>query len=124
MARVAINIRTLKGSANPANAGTIGTGGTLRVSADVVNGNYWTMRPGDILMVRNEDGATPRTVTISGPADPQGRTQNAVVAITNGNETPFGPFEYAGWSQSGANAGQVFVDGDNANLKLVVLRQP
>ena len=121
MPRGLINIVQLKaGSGDGRSAGNETTG----VPAD---DHYWLHATGDLLVVRNADSGNAHTVDVQAVGDAQGRNP-----LTGGKSTRAVPassfviFDLGsgeGWIQTGADAGRVHVDVDDANLRLQVLRR-
>lgn len=92
-------------------------------NADVANGNAFTWTGKEILLVWNSDGAVARNVTIqsvavNGRLDPK---HNIAQSIPFGEYRVYN-FRGQGWKQSAD--GFVYVSGDNAAVRFVVLRLP
>jgi hypothetical protein len=117
VARTAIAVNTLKGSANPANPGA-----DLTLTAiDSANDHEWTLRDGDILLIVNNLGS-PQSVTLVATADPHGRTEDATISTGANSFRVVGPLRTLGWVQSD---GTVHLDSTGlSSMNLAVLRPP
>ncbi len=90
-------------------------------AADAVNGNSFASTGRELLLVQNS-GATPYTVTVSSVADGLKRTGDiAAYSVGAGLTSMLGPFSQPGWQQSD---GTVHVTASNAAVKLAVVRLP
>ena len=103
----------------PAAFGAAGT--TLTFAAgDVANGNSFVSTGREILIARNDD-ASPKTVTVQSIACSHGRETDAVKQIAAGAYAIFQMFPTDGFQQSD---GKVWIDVDDADLKLAVVKYP
>lgn len=127
MPRIEIPVALLPGSGGMEDAIAV----TVRngsIAGDPVEGHYWDLQAGDMLWVINQD-ATPHNLTLYSTPNARGRrlaedgTTTEEIAGSNAMAI-FGPFHLDGWAQSSVgNEGRMFVDADNANLFLRVLRK-
>ncbi len=74
----------------------------------------------EILIFRNDD-ASPVSVTITSTVDPQGRTGDTTLSITNGTYAVSQLVPRVGWA---AAAGTIAIVCDNASVFVAVLRLP
>lgn len=91
-------------------------------NADTVNGNQFTHTGREILLVWNSSTTAARNVTlqsvaINGRQDPK---HNTAQSVPIGEYRVYGPFG-EGWKQTDGN---VYVNGDNAELRFLVIRMP
>ena len=121
MPRQLINIVQLK--AGVGDARSVGNE-TTGVPAD---DHYWFYAAGDVLLVRNSDAANPHTVDVHAVNDAQGRNPlpsgKSTRAVPASSFVAFDLGSGEGWIQTGADAGRVHVDVDDASLRLQVLRR-
>ncbi|MGE5553296.1 MAG: hypothetical protein ACM3XZ_05155 [Betaproteobacteria bacterium] len=99
--------------------GYASTGAVLTLAAaDVVNKNQFVATGNDLVVAQNT-GASPATVTINSVADPYGRTKDvAGYVIPAGGIAVFGPFPVLGWQQPD---GKVYLEASNADVKFAVV---
>lgn len=121
-----IGIVTMAGP-YPATPTTAGGKAVAFTALDVgANGNAWTAKPGDVLLVRNVHATDDATVTVVTQTNVRGRTGDlGPITLTGADFAVFGPFTTtAGIVNS---AGTVFVtvtEATAADCQAVVLRQP
>lgn len=124
MARTALTVRT----ATSVDAGAISAdGAALALTAgDVANGNKFVSSGKDYLLVYNSSTDTDYYVTINSVADDKGRTGDVTqYDVGYGEFALFGPFTRKGWAQtSGADAGSITLDCENAALFVAAIRIP
>lgn len=90
-------------------------------AADASNGNSFVSTGRELLLVQNS-GASPYTVTISSVADNLQRTGDITTySVGAGLFSMFGPFSQPGWKQTD---GTVHVTASNAAIKFAVVRLP
>jgi hypothetical protein len=90
-------------------------------AADLANGNSFVSTGRELLLVQNS-GASPYTVTVTSVADNQKRTGDITsYSVGAGLFSMFGPFSQPGWLQSD---GTVRVSASNALVKFAVVRLP
>lgn len=96
------------------------TGLTLtQTAADAVNFNSTPATGKEVLVVQNS-GAAPYTVTVHSVADQLGRTGDITTfSIAAGAIAWLGPFPVTGWKQSD---GTLWFDGSNVALKFSVIQ--
>lgn len=77
---------------------------------------------GKELIVAQNTGGDPHTVTITSVADPLGRTNDITAAsIPAGEIWLFGPFSVTGWRQTN---GKLYFEADTADVLFGVIRLP
>lgn len=90
-------------------------------AADVGNSNSCTLTGRELLLVNNT-GGSPYTVTITSAADELGRTGDITTySLAAGEFAVFGPFPMRGWRQTG---GKLYFAGSNAAVKFAVIVIP
>lgn len=91
-------------------------------AADVANGNS-CVHTGRELIIAQNSGATPRTVTVSSVADRYGRVGDKPSAYSLGAAefAVFGPYPVDGWRQANGNLN---FSGSHAEVKFAVIRLP
>lgn len=115
MARTVLTKTVAKG--NYQSAGTAVT----MAAADVGNKNSFPLGSNDLVIAQNS-GAAPHTVTISSVADPFGRTGDiAAESMAAGEIRVFGPFTGQGWRQSD---GSLYLEANHAEIKFGVISLP
>lgn len=120
MPRIAIPINRLAGTRGNARKNI-----TL-VTGDAVEGHYWELQEGDVLVAFNTAGGT-RHVRVHHSNDYQGRPGSDAVyseeAVSGAQFHALGPFTADGWVQRGpGDEGKVFVDTPLAGLQFAILR--
>lgn len=107
---------------------TIDIDGAFRaaVAGDVANGNMFDNAGGVLVIAENTDGANPHTVTIVTPKQVGGLDiEDPVVTVAASATALIGPFPSGTFNQpSGADAGKVYLDVDDALVTLTVYRLP
>lgn len=94
---------------------------TLTFAAvDVANGNYFPCTGKEMIIVQNTDGSVTRNLTVSSVAL-NNRTGDLTKAVAAGAFAMTQVFPTLGWQQSD---GSIYLSGDNANLKVAVVRFP
>jgi hypothetical protein len=112
MPRTALTKKTALGPYGNYTAGTV----TLSLqAADVSNKNSFVCGPNDIVIAQNS-GASPYTVTITSAADPlTGRSGDITTySLAAGEIAVFGPFKAPGWMQTD---GSIYLEASNAAVK-------
>lgn len=90
-------------------------------AADAVNGNSFASTGRELLLVNNS-GASPYTVTVASVADGLKRSGDITAySVAAGLFSMFGPFSQPGWQQTD---GTVHVTASNAAIKFAVVRLP
>lgn len=88
-------------------------------AADTTNFNQFVSTGKDLLHVRNvNSGSTAHTVTVTSVPDQYGRTADMVYSVAAGAELLI-PIPSIGYKQPN---GMIYLQGDNAELKLTVYR--
>jgi len=119
MARVAITIKTLKGTLGNAQTDLTLSGGT---SSDPTNDHEWLFQRGDLLLARNTHATLARNVVLIGGGDYQGRTLTSSKSLAAGDEVIFGRLEENGWVDPTNGMVLVNVDGNAGDVRFWVLR--
>lgn len=89
-------------------------------AADSSNGNTCPITGRELLLVKNTDTAA-HTITISSAPDAEGRSSDITAySIPASEEHVFGPFDLAGWS----NSGQLNFTANSNLLSIAVLQLP
>jgi hypothetical protein len=88
-------------------------------AASVADKNQYVAGNGDFIMARNS-GASPRTLTVTSVACPEGRTEDVVLTIPAGETWQTGIIPKTGFKQAD---GKVYIEADNAEVLIAVLRQ-
>ena len=111
---------TLTKTAAP--GGYSSTGAVVAMTAaDITNKNQFVATGGDLVIAQNS-GASPYTVTITSVADPYGRTKDVTAFSLNAGEIAvFGPFPALGWQQTD---GKIYLEANNAAVKFGVVALP
>ena len=120
MPATAITVQTIKGPFEAIAAG--GADFTL-AAGDVANGNKFQCTGREILIVEN-GGASPYTVTITSVDDEKGRAENITsYSLAAGDFAVFGVglTNSQGWKQTD---GTILVNVENAAVLVAVLRLP
>lgn len=119
MARTALTKKTALG---PYGSYTAGAATLSMQAADVANKNSFVCGPNDIVIAQNS-GASPYTVTITSVADPiTGRTGDITTySLAAGDIAVFGPFRAPGWMQSD---GSIYLEASNAAVKFAPVTIP
>ena len=90
-------------------------------AADVGNSNSCIANGGE-LIIANNTGASPYTVTITSYADQYGRVKDITTeSLAAGEIHVFGPFALAGWRQTD---GYLYFQASNASVKFSVIQLP
>lgn len=91
-------------------------------AADVANGNSCDHTGRELILVNNT-GASPYTVTVTSVADELGRTGDkpSAYSMAAGDYSVFGPYPVRGWRQS---TGKLHFSASNAAVKFVIIRLP
>ena len=94
-------------------------------AADIVNGNRFAHTGKEVLLVHNNDAGaqtvTFQSVAINGRQDP---LHNSAISLAAGEYAAFN-FRGDGWKQpSGEDAGYVIFTSSDADIRLIVLRNP
>jgi len=111
---------TLTPTLAPKGYGTAGVAVTF-TAWDATNGNQFLCTGKEVLVVQNS-GVAPQTVTITSQADPYGRSGDITAeSIAIGAFHVFQQFPQEGWADAG---GMVHVDGSTVDIKFAVLRLP
>ncbi len=104
----------------PGNYAAAGVAVTM-TAADVANLNSFVANGNDLVIAENT-GATPYTITITSAPDPYGRTADiATESIAAGAIRIYGPFPLAGWQQSD---GSIYLQASNVAVKFGVVKLP
>lgn len=120
MARTAITVQTLKGPF----PGTVAANGLdfTWTAGDAVNNNEFTGTGREILLVRNDDGASARAFTLVSVADPYNRAVDITsYSVGIGEYAAIALLSTRGWRQTD---GKIYFNPASANLKFAVLRLP
>lgn len=88
---------------------------------DVTNKNDFPATGRELVIVKNDHATLSKQVTISSVADSLGRTKDIVKSIAVGAFAMFGPILQAGFLQAD---GKIYLEGDDALLKVAVIRLP
>lgn len=121
MARTELTVTTLL---DPFDIPTANEVDITWAAADVANGNYFTCTGREILLVWNNGGGSAYYVTITSVDDEKQRSENVTEYDVGINEVAAftqGATNSRGWKQTN---GQVYIDGENADLDFAVLRLP
>lgn len=88
-------------------------------AADVGNGNHYVSDGTELVLVNNT-GASPYTVTVTSQKDPQSRTGDiSAYSLAAGDYAVLGPFKPSGWQNA---SGQVLISASNAGVKFAIIR--
>lgn len=99
---------------------TATTADIVFTAADVANKNQFKLEAGDIV-IANNSGASPYTVTLTSVNDERNRTGDvAAYSLAAGVISVFGPFELKGWKQTDGN---FYLEASNASVKFAILRK-
>jgi len=95
------------------------------VTGDAANNHIVTNDGRVFLVARNSAATTTRNVTIQTPGTVDGlAVADRVVAVPISSSKYIGPFPTATYNQSGSDQGKLYVDVDNAELRLLAFRLP
>lgn len=90
-------------------------------AADVANKNQFAPSGNDLILVQNS-GASPYTVTLTSAPDPQNRTGDiATYSLDAGEFAVLGPVKTMGWVQAD---GYVYLEASNASVKFGIIALP
>jgi hypothetical protein len=92
-------------------------------NSDQANGNEFTNDGKTELHVLNGDGSA-RTLTVSGVADENGRTQDLAIAISAGKTARIGPFRPRGYNQTDGKVYLSWSVGTTTAVKIGVVSDP
>lgn len=88
-------------------------------AADVANGNHY-VSSGDEIVLINNTGASPYTVTVTSQKDAFGRTGDITAySLAAGDFAMLGPFPNQGWANS---AGQIAISAENVAVTFAIIR--
>jgi hypothetical protein len=87
---------------------------------DQANGNHFVSTGKELIIVRNDDAAA-QTVTVTGSADPFGRTASIQKSINAAGLAIFGPLPSSYWAN---NSGQIVLTPSSNNLKVAIVTLP
>ena len=91
----------------------------VMTAADVANGNQFVL-DGSVLLLIQNSGASPFTVTLTSIADPQNRTGDVTAySLAAGDISAFKLDQVAGWRQSDGN---FYLSASNAGIKFGIIR--
>lgn len=86
------------------------------------NGNVLTITGKELLLVKNA-AVGAKTITITAKTDSFYRSGSiAAYSVGAGEIALFGPFALEAWAQSSAN--DLYIDGEDTNIQLAVIRFP
>lgn len=90
-------------------------------AADTVNKQSCVANGNDLIIAQNT-GVSPYTVTITSSADQYGRTKDIAIESLAASEIHvFGPFSILGWQQTD---GSLYFEASNAAVKFSVIKLP
>ena len=120
MARVLVAPQTTPG-AYPALQPAANSRDIAFQAADAALGNYCVLVESKTLVLIQNVAVGAKTVTFTSVADDKNRTGDITAYSMGADEIAlFGPFKAAGW----AHSGQVWIDGEDANIKIAVITLP
>jgi hypothetical protein len=118
MARTNLNKNIAQG---PYGAYGAGAADLTMQAGDVANMNQFTAGGNDLIIAQNS-GAAPYTITITSSPDRFGRTKDITnYSLATGAIAAFGPIYPDGWIQSD---GKIYLSVSNASVKIAVLALP
>ena len=120
MARVLVAAATTPG-AYPTLQPTANSQDVTFQAADAALGNYTPVVEAKTLVLVQNIAVGAKTVTFTSIVDTLNRTGDITAySVGAGEIAIFGPFKAVGWSHSG----QVWMDGEDANIKFAVITLP
>jgi hypothetical protein len=120
MARVLVAPQTTPG-AYPTLQPTANSLDVTFQAADSALGNYCALVEAKTLILVQNVAVAAKTVTFTSVVDDKNRTGDITAYSVGASEIAlFGPFRAAGW----AHSGQVWMDGEDLNIKFAVITLP
>ena len=124
MARVLVAAQTTPGAYPTLPVGANSKDLTFQV-CDSGLGNYSPIVESKTLVLIQNIAVGAKTVSFTSVADAYGRTGDITNYSVGASEIAmFGPFKAAGWSHGVGADGGVWIDGEDANIKIAVVTLP